>query len=92
MCCSDRLNSPANLNVAAVLGLAGIGVDRTTLEIWADPALSRNRHSVQVVSDTASFTMTIENTPSENPKAGRIFALSVLAYLRKLGAPLRVGT
>ena len=28
---------PANVNVAAALGLAGIGPDRTTIEIWADP-------------------------------------------------------
>ncbi len=83
---------PANLNVAVALGLAGIGVDRTTLEIWADPALERNMHSIEVVSDSASFTMSIANIPSENPKTGRITALSVLAYLRKMGAPLRVGT
>lgn len=83
---------PANLNVAVALGLAGIGVDKTTLEIWADPALTRNTHSIEVVSDSASFTMTIENIPSENPKTGRITALSVIAYLRKLATPLRVGT
>ena len=83
---------PANLNVAVALGLAGIGVDRTTLDIWADPTLDRNTHSVEVVSDSASFTMTIAGIPSENPKTGRITALSVLAYLRKMNAPLRVGS
>jgi aspartate dehydrogenase len=83
---------PANLNVAVALGLAGIGVDKTTLEIWADPSLERNMHSIEVNSDSASFTMSIANVPSENPKTGRITALSVLAYLRKLNAPLRVGT
>jgi aspartate dehydrogenase len=83
---------PANLNVAVALSLAGIGPDRTTLEIWADPALDRNTHTIEVVSDSASFTMSIANIPSENPKTGKITALSVIAYLRKLGAPLRVGT
>ena len=83
---------PANLNVAVALGLAGIGVDKTTLDIWADPTLDRNTHSVEVISDAASFSMTIANIPSENPKTGRITALSVLAYLRKMKAPLRVGT
>src|SRR4029079_12037605 len=33
---------PANLNVAVALSLAGIGPDRTRLEIWAAPALTRN--------------------------------------------------
>jgi len=83
---------PANLNVAAALGLAGIGVDRTELEIWADPGLDRNTHSIEVVADAASFSMSIANVPSENPKTGRITALSVIACLRKLAAPLRVGT
>jgi aspartate dehydrogenase len=36
--------------------------------------------------------MSIENIPSENPKTGRITALSVIAALRKMNAPLRIGT
>jgi aspartate dehydrogenase len=83
---------PANLNVAVALALAGIGPDNTTLEIWADPALTRNTHRIEVDSDSASFAMSIENVPSDNPKTGRITALSVISYLRKLGAPLRVGS
>jgi len=83
---------PENVNVAAALSLAGIGPDRTTIEIWADPAVSRNCHSIEVESDTARFSFSIENIPSENPRTGRITALSVVAALRKLSAPLRVGT
>jgi aspartate dehydrogenase len=83
---------PANVNVVAALSLAGIGPDRTMIEIWADPAVSRNCHSIEVDSDSARFTMSIENVPSENPRSGRITGLSVLAALRKLNAPLRVGT
>ncbi|MYZ49891.1 aspartate dehydrogenase [Rhizobiales bacterium L72] len=83
---------PANLNVAVALSLAGIGPDRTELEIWADPALERNCHTIEVDADSARFSMSIENVPSENPKTGRITALSVIACLRKLAAPLRVGT
>jgi aspartate dehydrogenase len=83
---------PANLNVAVALSLAGIGADKTTLEIWADPVLERNVHRIEVDSDSASFSMSIENIPSENPRTGRITALSVISYLRKLGAPLRVGS
>src|ERR1700735_2929204 len=83
---------PANLNVAVALSLAGIGPDRTRLEIWADPALTRNVHRVEVDSDAARFSMSIENIPSENPKTGRITALSVIALLRKQRAALRVGT
>jgi aspartate dehydrogenase len=83
---------PANLNVAVALSLAGIGPDRTTLEIWADPTLDRNTHRIEVHSDSAQFSMFIENIPSENPRTGRITALSVIACLRKMHAPQRIGT
>jgi len=83
---------PANLNVAVALSLAGLGADRTILQIWADPTVTRNVHRVEVESDSARFSMSIENIPSENPKTGRITALSVIAYLRKQGSALRVGT
>jgi aspartate dehydrogenase len=83
---------PANLNVAVALSLAGIGPDKTLLEIWADPTVTRNTHQIMVDSDSAKFSMTIENIPSENPKTGLITAQSVVALLRKLSAPVRVGT
>ena len=83
---------PANLNVAVALSLAGIGPDQTKLEIWADPTVTRNVHRIEVESDSARFSMAIENIPSENPRTGRITALSIIAYLRKQRVPLRVGT
>jgi aspartate dehydrogenase len=83
---------PANVNVVAALSLAGIGPDRTTIEIWADPAVTRNCHAIEVDADSAKFSLAIENIPSENPRTGRITALSAIAALRKLNAPLRVGT
>ncbi|MEX0958882.1 MAG: aspartate dehydrogenase [Burkholderiales bacterium] len=83
---------PANLNVAVALSLAGIGADRTLLEVWADPTVTRNTHRIEVDSDAARFSMTIENIPSENPRTGRITAQSVIALLRKLAAPVRIGT
>ncbi len=84
---------PANVNVAAALSLAGIGPERTRLEIWADPGVTRNTHRIVVEADSARFDMTIENLPTpENPRTGRITALSVIATLRGLVSPLRVGT
>jgi aspartate dehydrogenase len=35
--------------------------------------------------------MAIENVPSENPRTGKITALSAIAYLRGLGGTLKVG-
>ena len=84
---------PANVNVAAAVSLAGLGPDKTRMEVWADPTLERNLHTVRVTSDSSDFTMSIQNRPSEeNPATGKITALSVIAWLRQRTAVLQVGT
>ncbi|NRA83857.1 MAG: aspartate dehydrogenase [Gammaproteobacteria bacterium] len=87
------LKFPSNVNVAASLGLAGVGADETQLEIWADPSLTRNTHNIKVDACSARFELTIENVPTtENPGTGRITALSVLTALCSITTPLRVGS
>jgi len=84
---------PANVNVAAALALAGIGPDRTMVEIWADPTVTRNTHRIEVEAEAARLSMQVENVPSaENPRTGRLTALSVIAALKKLTSPLAIGT
>jgi len=84
---------PANVNVAAALGLAGVGADATRLEVWADPHLQRNTHAIEVDADSARFTLNIENVQSpENPGTGKITALSVIACLRGMTAPMKIGS
>ena len=84
---------PANVNVAAALALAGIGPERTRVEIWADPGVTRNTHTIRVEAAAARLTMTIENVPSEeNPRTGRITALSILTCLRGLVSTLKIGS
>jgi len=84
---------PANVNVAAALALAGIGPQRTMIEIWADPHVTRNMHTIRVEAAAARLTMTIENVPSEeNPRTGKITPLSILACLRGLTSTLKVGS
>ncbi len=84
---------PANVNVAAALALAGIGPEQTRVRIWADPALTRNTHTIRVEADAARFVMMIEGVPSPgNPRTGRLTPLSVLACLRGLVSPLKVGS
>jgi aspartate dehydrogenase len=84
---------PANVNVAAALSLAGLGADKTMIEIWADPTVTRNTHNIKVDSDATRFDMTIEGVPSlENPATGMLTPLSVIATLRGLVSPMRVGT
>lgn len=84
---------PANINVAVAISLAGIGPDRTMVEIWADPTVERNQHTIRVDADSTRFTCVIEGVPSpENPATGKLTPLSVLASLRGLVTPLLVGT
>ena len=84
---------PANVNVAAALSLAGFGADRTILEIWADPTVERNIHTIKVRADSANLEMKIENVPSEdNPRTGKITALSTIAALKALNSTLKIGS
>lgn len=83
---------PANVNVAAALSLAGPGPDNTFLQIWADPTIDRNTHTIKVAADSASFEMKMLSIPTtEKPATGRIVALSVIASLRAQVAPLVIG-
>jgi aspartate dehydrogenase len=84
---------PANANVAAALALAGIGAERTQVEIWADPQVTRNTHTIRVDSEAAQLTLTVQSNPSpENPRSSRLAPLSILACLRGINATLRAGS
>ena len=66
---------------------------RARLEIWADPAMTRNQHTIVVEADSARLTLKIENVPTvENPKTGKITALSVITTLRRQTAALVAGS
>jgi aspartate dehydrogenase len=81
---------PANVNVAAALSLAGIGFDRTRVRVYADPSVTRNTHEVRARGWFGELTFTIQNVPTENPKTGRITALSVLKTLRDYRAAVKL--
>jgi aspartate dehydrogenase len=84
---------PRHFNVAVALSLAGIGLDRTEIEIFADGTLPGARHTVQVKSDVIDLEMTAQNYPSlDNDRTSRIVAPSILAALRELNSALRIGS
>jgi aspartate dehydrogenase len=84
---------PANINVAVAVSLAGIGVDRTRVEIVADPEAKRNVHEVFARGKFGELYFRVENLPSpENPKTSYLAALSAIATLRKIASSLQVGT
>ena len=82
---------PRHFNVAVALSLAGIGFDRTEVEVWADPAVPGAVHQVDVDSDDIGLTMISRNRPSANPRTSRIVAPSIIAALRAMVAPVVAG-
>ena len=83
---------PANLNVSAAVSLAGLGPDRTQVKILAVPGLERNCHDIEVVGEFGLLNVHIENIPSENPKTGRLTALSIIRSINDAVDPFRIGT
>jgi aspartate dehydrogenase len=82
---------PSNVNVAAVLALAGDGVE-VRVSVVADPASSVNTHEIEAAGDFGTFTVRLDNLPNaENPKTSALAPLSALAMLRRLSANLWVG-
>jgi aspartate dehydrogenase len=78
--------------VAVSLSLAGIGFERTSVEVWVDPGVPGAIHHVELDGEEVSLSMTSRNRPSANPRTSRIVALSIIAALRSLNAPLTVGS
>lgn len=84
---------PANANVAATLSLAGIGADRTRVEIWADPGARHNMQEVRVRSAAADFDVSLATHPlADNPRTGSLTPKSLIATLRALTSHCTVGT
>ncbi len=84
---------PANVNVAATLSIAGIGFEKTTVKIVANPALTRNIHEISVEGAFGEFTTRVENVPSPtNPKTSYLAPLSAIATLKKISDPFQTGT
>jgi aspartate dehydrogenase len=84
---------PINVNVAAAVSLAGVGADRTVVEVWADPTVSRNHHRLEVRGAASEFAASVVNLPDpDNPKSSAITGYSIVAALRRLTSPLVVGS
>lgn len=84
---------PANINVAATLSLAGIGAEKTEVEIIADPKINRNIHEVRVMGSFGELIVQTRNLPSPmNPKTSYLAVLSAIATLKKISENISIGT
>lgn len=82
---------PANVNVTGAVSLAGIGPDKTRVRIVAVPGQARNHHDIDVEGEFGFLHVHIENIPSENPKTGKLTALSIIRAVQDAIDPVRIG-
>lgn len=83
---------PKNINVSIILSLTGLGVDRTKVEIIADPKAKKNQHRIYISGAFGTSTITVMNEPmKQNPKTSYLAALSVLGTLQRLMNPFQLG-
>ncbi|MFN8524885.1 MAG: aspartate dehydrogenase [Chloroflexota bacterium] len=82
---------PENVNVAAAISLAGLGLDRTMVRVVADPTVVRNTHEIEARGHFGELRIVLQNIPTENPKTGRLTAMSLVKAVRNLTETWVVG-
>ena len=76
------LTFPKNANIAATTALAGIGFEKTEIELVADPAVTQNVHRIAAEGVFGSMNVEINANPSpDNPKTSHMAALSIMRVL-----------
>lgn len=85
-------NYPKNANIAIVISLSGIGVEKTSVKIIADPTVTKNIHHLEAEGDFGRLELTLENNPSpNNAKTSYLTALSILSSLQSLDETISFG-
>lgn len=74
---------PSNINISALVSLAGIGFEKTRVKIVVDPKTITNQHEIQVKWKFGIFQIKVDNMPSpDNPKTSYLAILSAIECLR----------
>ena len=82
---------PANVNVSATVSLAGLGPERTMIRILAVPGLKFNCHTIEVAGEFGTLKVEITNVPTENPRTGKLTAMSMVRAVADALDPVRIG-
>lgn len=84
---------PQNVNVAATLSLAGIGLEKTRVTLITSRSFKKNVHEISIEGEFGKAKFMIENEPSvKNPKTSALAAFSAVATLEKILHGVEVGT
>ncbi|MDP2912522.1 MAG: aspartate dehydrogenase [Candidatus Omnitrophota bacterium] len=84
---------PQNINVSAVLSLAGIGAGKTRVKIVTSPDYTANIHELEITGECGRIKTSTDNVPSHaNPKTSRLAIMSAIATLESIVSAVRIGT
>lgn len=84
---------PKNVNVALVLSLAGLGIEKTRVQVVVDPESQQNTHTIEVEGEFGHMTLQVENNPmAANPKTSLLAALSILNVLQNINRAVKIGS
>lgn len=84
---------PKNINVSALVSIAGIGAEKTRVKIIVSPEYTRNIHEIEIVSKAGIITTRSENVPSPcNPKTSYLAVLAAIEGLNGYFSSVRIGT
>ena len=77
---------PQNANATVVTSLAGIGIDRTRVQLIVDPAARINEHRIKVRGAFGELEIVLRNNPlATNPKSSELTALSLVRLIEQQG-------
>ena len=80
---------PKNANVAATVSLAGIGFDRTQVQLIADPGITDNMHEFHAKGVFGEIQVRLSIKPlAHNPKTSALTVWSVVRFLQSTGLGL----
>ncbi len=76
---------PRNVNVAALVSILGFGFDKTTVNIFADPATTSNSHELKVKGEFGEMTCSTYNVTSpDNPNTSNLAVFSAISALERI--------